>query len=115
MKNEQREVIIFRSDDGQAQLDVHLTEDTVWLTQAQMTALFARDKRTISEHIRNVFKEGELVGKAVVRKSRTTAGDGKGCRNCRYTIYIYMVGWISDSASTIVGYYGGCAVAYPPR
>jgi hypothetical protein len=38
----------------------------------------------------------------------------KGCRNCRYTIYIYMVGWISDSASTIVGYYGGCAVAYPP-
>jgi hypothetical protein len=56
----------------------NLTADTVWLTQAQMTALFDRDKRTISEHIRNVFKEGELVENAVVRKSRTTAGDGKG-------------------------------------
>jgi hypothetical protein len=56
---------------------VHLEEETVWLTQVQMTELFARNKRTIYEHIRNVFKEGELGENAVVRKFRTTASDGK--------------------------------------
>lgn len=74
---EQGEVIIYQSNDGQAMLDVHLTEETVWLTQRQMTALFDRNKRTISEHVRNVFKEGELDEDAVVRNFRTTAGDGK--------------------------------------
>jgi hypothetical protein len=90
MKNEQGGVIIYRSNDGQPQLDVHLTEDTVWLTQAQMTALFVRDKRTISEHIRNVFKEGELVENAVVRKSRTTAGDGKAYETNSYNLDVII-------------------------
>jgi len=83
-------VIIYRTNDGQAQLDVHLTEDTVWLTQAQMTALFVRDKRTIFEHIRNVFKEGELVENAVVRKSRTTAGDGKAYETNSYNLDVII-------------------------
>ncbi len=77
MNTEHGEIIIYQSNDGQAELEVHLEEETVWLTQAQMTELFARNKRTISEHIRNVFKEGELGENAVVRKSRTTASDGK--------------------------------------
>ncbi len=55
-----------------------------------MTALFVRDKRTISEHIRNVFKEGELVENAVVRKSRTTAGDGKAYETNSYNLDVII-------------------------
>lgn len=73
--DEYGEVILFQVDDGKASLDVHLRDETVWLSQAQMVELFQRDKRTVSEHIRNVFEEGELVEKAVIRKFRTTAAD----------------------------------------
>ena len=79
MNNEQPakgEVLIYKSSDGQAMLDVYLAEETVWLSQAQMAELFDRNKRTISEHLLNVFKEGELEKKVVVRKSRTTTRHG---------------------------------------
>ena len=56
---------------------VQFKEETVWLSQAQMCELFDKNKRTISEHIRNIFKEKELIEKSVVRKFRTTAKDGK--------------------------------------
>ena len=71
------EIVLYQSEDGQASLDVKLKDETVWLTQTQMVDLFQRDKRTVSEHIRNVFKEGELIEEAVVRKFRITAADGK--------------------------------------
>lgn len=77
MQNAHGEIIIYQAEDGQTKLQVHLEKESVWLTQAQLTELFDRNKRTISEHIRNVFKEGELVENAVVRKFRTTASDGK--------------------------------------
>ena len=70
-------IVLYRTDSGHDALDVHLVDDTVWLNQAQMTDLFQRNKRTVSEHIRNVFKEEELNEKTVVRKFRTTANDGK--------------------------------------
>jgi len=84
------EIILYRSEDGQAALDVHLKDETVWLTQAQMVDLFQRDKRTISEHIRNVFKEGELTEKAVIRKSRTTALDGKSYQTNFYNLDVVI-------------------------
>lgn len=58
-------------------LQVQLIEETVWLSQAQMCELFDKNKRTVSEHIHNIFKEKELPEKSVVRKFRTTAADGK--------------------------------------
>lgn len=51
----------YQSDDGQLKIDVHVDEDTVWLTQVQMADLFGRAKGTISEHISNIFEEGELI------------------------------------------------------
>ena len=51
-------VEIFEAADGQTQLTVSLEKDTVWLSQAQMVALFGRDQSVISRHIRNVFAEG---------------------------------------------------------
>ena len=71
------EIIIYRAEDGETRLEVSLKEDTVWLSQAQMCQLFDKNKRTVSEHIRNIFKEGELHKTPVVRKFRTTARDGK--------------------------------------
>lgn len=78
MKEEPRgEIVIYRTKDGKAALEVKLQEETVWLSQAQVGQLFDKNKRTISEHISNLFKEGELIENAVVRKFRTTAADGK--------------------------------------
>jgi len=83
-------IVLYRAEDGQATLDVYLTDDTVWLTQAQMVELFQRDKRTVSEHIRNIFKEGELDEEAVVRKSRTTAADGKSYHTAAYNLDVVI-------------------------
>ena len=78
MDNEiQNEVIIFQDDNGEINLDVSLTDETVWLNQKQLCLLFDRDKSVISRHIRNIFKEGELEQSSVVAKNATTASDGK--------------------------------------
>jgi hypothetical protein len=71
------EVVIYEAPDGQISLDVRLEHETVWLTQAQMAALFDKNVRTISEHVRNIFKEKELDESSVIRNFRITAWDGK--------------------------------------
>ena len=53
-------IVIYQTEDGKTQLDVKLENETVWLTQAQMTELFQTTKQNISLHINNIFKEGEL-------------------------------------------------------
>lgn len=74
--NEDNQIEIYKAKDGSTQINVKFEQDTVWLTQAQMGQLFEKNKRTISEHIRNVFKEGELEENVVVRKSRITTQHG---------------------------------------
>lgn len=71
------ELIIYQTEDGQTKIQTRLENETVWLTQAQMAELFDKAKSTISEHIKNVFSEGELDEDSVVRNFRTTASDGK--------------------------------------
>ena len=90
MSFEQGELILYQSDDGHTRVEVELKDETVWLSQAQMTELFSRNKRTISEHIRNVFKEGELKEKTVVRKFRTTALDGKSYQTNYYNLDVII-------------------------
>ncbi len=70
-------ILIYQNAAGEIKVDVRLDEDTVWLTQAQMGQLFQKSKATLSEHIKNIFVEGELNEQAVVRNFRTTAADGK--------------------------------------
>lgn len=70
------EILLYQNHDGNIQIDVRLEDETVWLNQAQMGQLFGKDKRTISEHIKNVFTEGELDENMVVRKFRTTTQHG---------------------------------------
>ena len=71
------EIILYQTADGRTKIDVKLENETVWLTQTQLSLLFDKSKSTISEHISNIFKEGELVEESVVRNFRTTATDGK--------------------------------------
>jgi hypothetical protein len=68
-------MIIYQSDDG-VKLDVRLENKTVWLNQDQIASLFNKSKSTIVEHISNIFKEGELDEKVVVRKFRITTQHG---------------------------------------
>ena len=69
--------LIYQTESGETKLDVRFENETVWLSQMQMSELFGKSKKTISEHIGNIFKEGELIENSVVRNYRTTAQDGK--------------------------------------
>ena len=71
------DIIIYQTDDGETQIDVKFEDETIWLTQAQLCELYQTSKANVSEHIKNIFSEGELDKDSVVRKFRTTADDGK--------------------------------------
>ena len=70
------EILMYQNQDGNIKIDVRLEEETVWLTQAQICELFQKSKATISEHITNVFVEGELQPLTTVRKFRTVQQEG---------------------------------------
>ena len=72
---QQGEIILYQPDET-VRLEVRLEDETVWLTQAQIVVLFQKAKSTISFHISNIFKEGELEENVVVRKYRTTTQHG---------------------------------------
>jgi len=69
-------LILYQTEDGQTRIEVRLLDETVWLSQAQLCELFDKDKRTISEHIQNIYKEGELSPDSTVRKFRTVQTEG---------------------------------------
>jgi hypothetical protein len=71
------EILIYQNQEGNIKIDVRLEEETVWLTQAQLCDLFQKSKATISEHIKNVFEEGELEAISTVRKFRTVQFGGE--------------------------------------
>ena len=75
--DEYGEILIYQTDNGQTNIEVKIEDDTVWLTQQQLTELYQCSKSNISEHIKHIFEEGELDKDSVVRKFRTTADDGK--------------------------------------
>ena len=80
------DIIIYQTDDGETQIDVKFEDETVWLTQAQLCELYQTSKANVSEHIKNIFTEGELDEDSVVRKFRTTASDGKSYMTAYYNL-----------------------------
>jgi hypothetical protein len=94
MENTNSEFIIFKTQDEKISVDVRMNDETVWLTQDQMAALFDKSKSTISEHIKNIFEERELDENSVVRNFRTTAADGKN----------YQVNYFNLDVIISVGY-----------
>ena len=74
---QQSNILMYTTEDGVTKIEVTFDHDTVWLSIDQMAELFQRDKSVIGKHIRNIFKEGELVKEAVWAKFAHTASDGK--------------------------------------
>lgn len=77
MTEDNSQVIIYKSNDGETRIDVKFSGETAWLSQQQLCELYNTSKANVSEHIKHIFEDDELEEEAVVRKFRTTAGDGK--------------------------------------
>jgi biotin operon repressor len=80
------EFLLYQSEDGRTKLSVVLEDETLWLSQKQLTDLFGKAKGTISEHIKHIFEDGELIENSVVRLFRTTAADGKTYEVAHYNL-----------------------------
>lgn len=68
MEKNNTPILIYQSNDGSIKLDVHLEDETVWLTQEQIAQLFGKAKSTINEHINNIFTEGALISNCCMKK-----------------------------------------------
>ncbi|MBE0501570.1 MAG: virulence RhuM family protein [Desulfuromonadales bacterium] len=68
-------IAIYQTADGQTALEVHLEQETVWLSQLQMTELFERERSVITKHINNIFREGELDKKSNVQNMHIAGSD----------------------------------------
>jgi len=66
--SQQSNIVIYTTEDGQAKLQVKIENETVWLKQDQMAALFDKSKSTINEHIQNIYQENELAEQQTMRK-----------------------------------------------
>lgn len=75
-KEQKGEIVIYRAEDGKANLDVTLEDQTVWLTQVQMAKLFSKNVRTVSEHVTNLYQERELQKNPTIRKFRIVRKEG---------------------------------------
>jgi len=84
------ELILYRTDDGQTEVQLKAIDGTVWLTQLEVAALFEISKQNVSLHIKNILKEGELPENAVVKESLTTAADGKNYRTKLYRLEMIL-------------------------
>ena len=86
--NEKRNEIILFENQG-VKLEVNLKDETVWLTQKQMAELFGKDRRTITRHIQNIYKDEELVESSVCSFFEHTAEDGN--KRIAATLFIYFL------------------------
>ena len=68
MGNNEQDIILYQNTDGSIKLDVHLENESVWVTQQQMAELFGKAKSTINEHIGNIYKEQELEKSLTTQK-----------------------------------------------
>lgn len=75
-KENQNNILLYKNSEGDIKLDVFLEDETVWLNQSQMKLLFNKARRTIGEHIQNIYEEGELERSSTRRKFRQVQNEG---------------------------------------
>jgi len=98
IRNSTAEFLIFTVQAGENAIEVRVEDETVWLTQKLVGRLFEVDVRTVSEHLQNIFKSGELAENSVVRNFRITAADGKNYNTKFYNLdAIISVGYRVNS------------------
>lgn len=89
MDERKNEIILFKNQG--VKLEVNLKDETVWLTQAQMAELFDKDRRTITRHIQNIYKDEELEESTVCSFFEHTAKDGKTIDNNTLTALTLLI------------------------
>ena len=95
---ETREILFYKTDNGEVRVEILLYQENLWLTQAKMAELFEVQKAAISKHLKNIFASGELQEEAVVSKMETTATDGKRYNTSYYNLdAIIAVGYRVNS------------------
>ena len=98
IRNSTAEFLIFTGQSGEQSIEARYEDETIWLSQKLMAQLFDVDVRTISEHLKNIFKSGELQEISVIRKFRITAADGKNYNTNFYNLdAIISVGYRVNS------------------
>jgi hypothetical protein len=80
------QLLIYQAEDGKTKIEVQLQDETVWLSQKHLAELFQTSKQNIGQHLKNIFKEGELKENSVVKKFFTTAADGKKYQTSFYNL-----------------------------
>ena len=80
------ELVLYKSKDGNIQMDVQMERDTIWLSQAQLAELFSTERSVVTKHLRNVFNSGELEKDSVCAKFAHTATDGKTYQTQYYSL-----------------------------
>lgn len=92
------EIVIYKALKGEARVEVRLEKETVWLTQAQIAALFGTQRPAVTKHLNNIFKSRELNGKSVSSILEHTAADGKKYKTQFYNLdAIISVGYRVNS------------------
>jgi prophage maintenance system killer protein len=81
------QILIYITDDGREQIDVRLRHETIWLSQAQMAALFDKDSDTIGLHLKNIYQSGELDEQVTTEKSSVVQQEGQ--RQVKRNIKVY--------------------------
>lgn len=84
------EVILYQTEDGQANISLRAIDGTVWLTQAEIADLFDTTKQNVSLHLKNIFEDKELEEVSVVKESLTTANDGKQYNMQMYNLDVIL-------------------------
>ena len=74
--DEYGEILIYQTDDGQTNIEVKIEDDTVWLTQQQMSELFQTSRTNVVEHIKHIYEEGELDEISTCRNFRQVRKEG---------------------------------------
>jgi Virulence protein RhuM family len=86
IRNSTAEFLIFNAQGGEDGIEVRYQHETIWLSQKMIATLFGCSTDNISLHLKNIFKEGELVEKPVSEEFSVTAGDGKNYKTRHYNL-----------------------------
>jgi len=98
IRNSTMEFLIFQAQTGADGIEVMYADETIWCTQDAIAALFEKGRSTITEHLQNIFSDGELRKDSVCRKFRRTAADGKNYSTQYYNLdAIISVGYRANS------------------
>ena len=76
MSNNQGNIIIYQTEDGYTRIEVKMEQETVWLSQQQMSTLYQTSRTNVVEHIKHIFEEGELDENSTCRKFRQVQKEG---------------------------------------